>query len=63
MENKEATVPAAYTPLQSKLPILKVPEYRVELAHYWYTHQPDHPQNFPCFSYWIQRCENDGSDY
>ena len=54
---------AAYTPHLSWLPTLKVPEYRVELAFYSYTHQPDHPQNFPCFSYWIQRCENDGSDY
>jgi hypothetical protein len=56
---------AAYTPLPTKLHLLKVPEYRVELAHYWFTHtsKPEHPHNFLSFYYWIDRCENDGSDY
>ena len=56
---------AAYTPHLSKLPILKVPEYRIELAHYWFTNtsQPYNPGTFLSYYYWIQRCENDGSDY
>ena len=40
-----------------------VPEYRVALAHYWYTRQPERPYKFLSFYYWIDRCENDGSDY
>jgi hypothetical protein len=42
---------------------LKVPENRLNLAFTFYQQHEDHPLNFPCYSYWIQRCENDGSDY
>jgi hypothetical protein len=52
-----------YTPIQSSIPYLKVPENRLNLAANWYNRQEDHPLNFPCFAYWIQRCENDGTDY
>jgi hypothetical protein len=52
-----------YTPIQSKLPYLQVPENRLNLAFNWYSRQKDHPLNFPCYAYWIQQCENDGSDY
>ena len=52
-----------YTPIQSKLPYLQVPENRLNLAFDWYSRQKDHPLNFPCYAYWIQQCENDGSDY
>lgn len=52
-----------YTPHLSKIPYLQVPENRVRLAFDWYQRQKDHPLNFPCFAYWIQRCENDGTDY
>jgi hypothetical protein len=53
---------AAYTPLPTKLPILSVPEYRVALAFYWYD-EARRPHNFLALYYWIDRCENDGSDY
>ena len=52
-----------YTPHLSYIPYLQVPENRLNLAFNWYQRQPDRPQNFPCYSYWIQRCENDGTDY
>jgi hypothetical protein len=52
-----------YVPIQSSIPYLKVPENRLNLAFNWYQRQKDHPLNFPCYSYWIQQCTNDGSDY
>jgi len=52
-----------YTPIQSNLPYLKVPENRLNLAFNWYQRHEDHPLNFPCYAYWIQLCENDGTDY
>ena len=52
-----------YIPTRSKLPHLRVPENRVRYAFYWYKMQRDNPMNFACYSYWIQRCKNDGSDY
>lgn len=52
-----------YVPIQSSLSYLKVPENRLNLAFAWYQRQEDHPLNFPCFSYWIQQCEDEGSDY
>jgi len=53
----------AYTPHLSNIPYLQVPENRLNLAHNWYQRQSDHPLNFPCYSYWIQQCEDEGSDY
>ena len=52
-----------YTPIQSKLAYLQVPENRLNLAYNWYKRQSEHPLNFPCYSYWIQQCEGEGSDY
>ena len=52
-----------YTPHLSKIPYLMIPENRVNLAFNWYQQDRSHPQNFPAYSYWIQCCENDGSDY
>lgn len=52
-----------YTPHLSNIPYLKVPENRVRLAFDWYNQNVDHPLNFPCYAYWIQKCENDGTDY
>ena len=57
------TIPAPYTPLEVKIPHLKVPENRLMYAFAWYQKQNDHPNNFACYSYWLERCMNDGSDY
>ena len=59
----ENTVFTPYASVPTKLHLLMVPEYRVALAHYWYTHQPERPYDFLSFYYWLDRCENDGSDY
>ena len=59
----EESTPMNYTPHKSYIPYLKVPENRLNLAFTFYQQHPDHQLNFPCYSYWIQRCENDGSDY
>jgi len=56
-------IPSAYIPLQSNLPALKVPEYRLDLANYWCGRQNDHPNNFACLSYWMQQCEGEGAEY
>jgi hypothetical protein len=52
-----------YTPHLTNIPYLKVPENRVNLAFSWYSKDTEHPMNFPAYSYWIERCELDGSDY
>jgi hypothetical protein len=53
-----------YTPhLPKSIPFLLVPENRVNLAFGWYQRGQDHPMNFPAYAYWIQECQNDGSDY
>lgn len=52
-----------YTPILSHIPHLQVPENRVKYAFDWYNKNNDYPNNFACYSYWIERCEQDGSDY
>jgi hypothetical protein len=53
-----------YVPhIPHNIPYLRVPENRVNLVSDWYSRKQDHPMNFPAYAYWIQECENDGSDY
>lgn len=53
-----------YVPhIPHNIPYLRVPENRVNNAFGWYQRKQDHPMNFPAYAYWIQRCENDGTDY
>lgn len=53
-----------YTPhLPHNIPYLRVPENRVNLAFAWYSRNQEHPNNFPAYAYWIERCISDGSDY
>ena len=52
-----------YTPIHSDLPCLQVPENRVRCAYLNYEGCRDHPNVFAAYSYWIQLCENDGTDY
>jgi hypothetical protein len=52
-----------YTPIHSDLPCLQVPENRVRCAYLNYEGCRDHPNIFAAYSYWIQLCENDGTDY
>jgi len=60
---QNTTVPAAYTPIQSRLPFLQVPENRLNLAFNWYSRRSGHPNDFACYSYWIQQCEGEGTEY
>lgn len=56
--------PMTYFPhIPHNIPYLLVPENRVNNAFGWYQRNQDHPMNFPAYAYWIQKCENDGSDY
>lgn len=53
-----------YVPhIPHNIPYLLVPENRVNNAFGWYQRRQDHPNNFPAYAYWIQKCETDGSDY
>jgi hypothetical protein len=52
-----------YVPILSKIPHLQVPENRVKYVHNYYKVCRNHPNNFACYAYWIERCKNDGSDY
>ena len=53
-----------YTPhIAHNIPFLQIPENRVALAYNWYRRDIEHPMNFPAYGYWIQQCEQDGSDY
>jgi hypothetical protein len=49
--------------IPNNIPYLKVPENRVNLAFDWYSKKIEHPVNFACYSYWINQCKPDGSDY
>lgn len=55
--------PMTYVPHQSWIPQLQVPENRVKYVHNYYKVCANHPNNFPAYAYWIERCNNDGSDY
>lgn len=55
--------PMSYVPHLSYIPHLQIPENRVMYAFDWYSKNHEHPNNFACYSYWIQQCTNDGSDY
>ncbi len=53
-----------YVPhIPKNIPYLQVPENRVNLAYAWYCRNTPHPLNFAAYSYWIEQCELDGSDY
>lgn len=54
---------SSYVPHHSWIPALKVPENRVKYAYSDYKVCRNHPHNFAAYSYWIERCVNDGSDY
>lgn len=53
----------SYIPQESKHPHLQVPENRAMYAFKWFDENSDNPMIFAAFAYWIERCENDGSDY
>ena len=56
-------LPMIFTPHLSSIPYLKVPENRVNLAYAWYLRNTPHPNNFAAYSYWIEKCDYDGSEY